>query len=286
MDYSAYKIFKINGVEKLVHDFALKKASIFAVLTDIPTDSADRDVADRNIIVPNTPDLVINQILDLLYAKNIDNFFTHVTLSKLIRATSTMMHMGLDKDIVDKCVKQLINNDLDIVGLILDPASQIEYHACLDVIIEQHKYNHSYHLSRYRNSITNSTLPDHFKVILLSKIIMRDVNYGDYDYALGFTINYKYSFDNCKLSTYCYNESLSNSIRKLYTKMDVEMDAGITISINYCKEKLVVTEIIINGKPIELVDHTQSNTPGIIGGNLLPSLSRHIAMIMMDKVTL
>ena len=63
MDYHSHKIFKINGKPFVVHDFVLKKASIFEVLNDVKDD-------ESNIVIPNTPHDDVTLLLTLLYSHN------------------------------------------------------------------------------------------------------------------------------------------------------------------------------------------------------------------------
>ena len=64
------------------------------------------------------------------------------------------------------------------------------------------------------------------------------------------------------------------------------MNTGVNLNMSYCLNKLAITQIIVNGKPIELIGHQQTNRIGTLGGNTLMSIATHISKVSLGLMTL
>jgi len=158
----------------------------------------------------------------------------------------------------------------------------------LKIIIEQHNYIGSYdQFSIYIDLVNKTMFPDHFKVSLLTKIIMNQQYKTDHDFVIGitvacentnlFSINRRYGSDYT-----ITNECMLNNT-KLYSTY---LKTIVNLDICYSLDKLAITQIIINGKPIDLMGHQETNRKGTLGGNTLMSMATHISKISLGLITL
>ena len=101
------KNVQINGNVYLLHDFALEKASIFSFLLD---PSISQETID--IKIPSASESVLEKILETMYLKcdygKSIIADEKITLEYMISILAPMMHMSLEKSIIDDCIMKTL----------------------------------------------------------------------------------------------------------------------------------------------------------------------------------
>lgn len=132
MDFQTDKIknFKINDIPYSLHEYALKKASIFESLNDVSE-------GDPNIIIANATSIDLTNIIKILYGIDINDIFTKTPVKNIVHIVSIMMHMGINLKDIKKCVTKMLDHTVDIVNDIISLES---YSDSVKLIMEMHEY--------------------------------------------------------------------------------------------------------------------------------------------------
>lgn len=279
------KNFKINGELCTVHHYALKRATIFNSLFDTNTECP-------NIEVVGAMSKDFHIIWTLLYGNRCKGLFNKTPVEEIVRMTSIMMYMGLDITIINEAVTEMLDNDIDII---LELIKLGNYHECMKIIVDNHCYSLKSTISFIEivESINKSLFPDSFKIFLVNKLMVRDIDINNFDYILGITYEYENNtlISNI-LDVYIKNNTNigSGNCRKniiklyqTYLHQDIFMNDIIII---FAKNKTEIIEISVYKKPIELIQHEKTYTKGTLGANLFMTFATHISKILLGLATL
>lgn len=300
MDFGNCKSLKINGRKKDLHESILKKASIFESLNDTNTD-------DPDIKIPNASDDEIDLIISSLYthtiANSIKGFFCPSQLHKIIRMTSIMMFMGIDKNIINESIDQMLIPNTNVIRDLvcykkqspqdIDPVT--EYHECMKIIIGRHYYPFEYatiEINAIRDMLLKTTFPDPFKIYLMQKMLIHKANFGDYDVITGITYEYQGIEPINEILDVQLNDKGQNVTNKPFIGEVIEefykkyLNETPNVEIAFINRRLDLQNININKKPIKLIFHEKTFTRGTIGGNVLISIVFHVSKILLGLETL
>lgn len=300
MDFGNCRSLKINGRKKDLHESVLKKASIFESLNDTNTD-------DPDIKIPNASDDEIDLIISSLYTHNITNsikgFFCQSPLHKIIRMASIMMFMGIDKNIINESIDQmLIPNTNAIRDLVFykklcswdtDPVT--EYHECMKIIIDRHYYSFEYsmiEINAIRDVLLKTTFPDSFRIHLMQKMLTNKIIKNNYDVVTGITYEYQGIEPINKILDVQLNDKGQNVTKKPFIGKTVAQfynkyfGALPDVEIVFTNGWSDLHDLKINKKSIGLIHHGKTFTRGTTGGNVLMSIATHISKILLGLDTL
>lgn len=285
MDFQTDKIknFKINDIPYSLHEYALKKASIFESLNDVSE-------GDPNIIIANATPTDLANIIKMLYGININDIFTKTPVKNIVHIVSIIMHMGINLEDIKKCVTKMLDHTVDIVNDIISLES---YSDSAKLIMEMHEYKKEYsdNFDNLIDMIKKSSFPDSLKIEFINKIICRSLSIEDYDFILGINSNYLFNtntpdmrnilnvfyFSTDKNVDYSLKK-WSDEPKKLFIKY---LNKEPTFHLIYESTELKITKIKINNKIIELIQHNKTFTKGTTGGNTLMSITTYIAKVLL-----
>lgn len=289
MEFQTDKIkkFKINGTSYCIHEYVLRKASIFESLNDITEKNPD-------IIIPYATADNISKIFKLLYGGNHNEIFKKKPIKKIVGIVSVMMHMGINVEDIKKSITLMLDHTVDIANDIMFFES---YFDAFSLIIESHQYNKEY-ADNFDNlviGIKKAPFPNSFKIAFINKIISRSLKFENYDFILGITINYKpEKFDIDLRNTFHICRNISDNENRSRKKWVPELDkliqkylkSSCKLFLHYDEDKLSISGLKINDKHIDLVQHNKTFTKGTLGGNILMSVVNHISKILLDLAIL
>lgn len=283
------KQFQINGEPYSIHEFALNKAAIFKSLEDV-------DQKDPNIMIPKATLEDLTKIFAILYGNKVNEIFTKSSVENIVHMCSIMMHMGIAVTVIKEVITQMLDNDKDIIKelLTLEP-----YHDSMKLIIDLCKINKEYSTETFIEiveCIKKSSFMDSFKLNSIIKIITASEKFEDYDYVLGIKCDYVCTnpssgspyviladvfnqYHDPKINKTCCGKKWTPIANKLFQKY-----LNIEPKLNLCfyAETMGISDISINNKQIELVQHTKTFTKGTLGGNTLMSLATYIAKVLLE----
>jgi len=273
------KNFQINGKSYTIHNFALTKASIFEALRDTNQKNCDIPVPGANVDD-------IEKILKLLYGYKIIDIFAKTSIKNIIHLSSIMMFMGIDVKDVKNCITQMLDN----VDIIEDIILSDSYHDCLPLILEMCQYKKEYPAEKFDQLvelIKTMSFPNSFKILLIAHVIVRSLDFKDYDFIMGIKFDYqdtKIDLRDILSVCKCCNDNKDHSKlqwsekpKELYKKY-LKIEPKFFLSYN---DTMNVTRITINEKSAELVQHTKTFTKGTMGSNILMSIAYHIAKVLL-----
>ena len=101
------KNVQINGTMYLLHDFALQKASIFSFMLEPSVSQEPIDIK-----IPLASESVLGKIFEIMYVKcdygKSIIADEKITLEYMVSILTPMMHMSLEKSIIEDCVMKML----------------------------------------------------------------------------------------------------------------------------------------------------------------------------------
>lgn len=275
------KTFCINKVKFSIHDFALKKASIFAPLFDTSIDS--KELLDITLPDIGATDQIIglhiDKIISLLYGESINNLFEKSSVEYIVQILTIMMYLGFETDLIKRVTILMLREDKSVI----DELGKItNFHDCMNIIIDSYTCKLTDdEIFNLVETISKTNHPNQFKVKLISRFIRSNLNIKNFDIVLAITCEFKYECDSWNRPSNIVDianyKSFTRSLYKMYLKQDIVCDFqyySIPVPVH-------LATILINKKPIELVEYKNTYTKGTYGGNIMMSVVAHISKILL-----
>lgn len=283
MEFAKCKPIMINDREYYIHEEVLDNASIFSVLND---QSDTKEIV--NIEIPCATQSDIIMVISLLY--NIPCFKIFKDdhkIDTIVHFLKIMTYIGTKIEIINEYIcymKKRNDSDINIIEKIVDLDT---YDYCLNILLDC--CNHILYRNAGKNIIekikTKNSFPISFKKKIIIKLMYNAEIEKDYDIILFFNsdININHDTRAYNILTGPHNYyKISERIDSLYYFYLGIMKKSICTCT--CDDSLVpplITQILIDKKPIEMVDYEKTHSRGTAGGNLLMSICVHISKIML-----
>jgi len=288
------KTFEINSKKYTIHDYALKKASLFCLFFDdeIPKSnlfSFNFDISDE----------IINKVFQMMYKydeyyiTNKDKPDNISTLKFIINIVSYMQYIGLNKKLLNKFIYNFMDDDnIDSHKFIKDLKNE-QYNDHISLIFDFFPYfkvvdtkkKLSDKIIMYKkmvNKIKAYQHPDDLKLTIFKRLLINILSTDDYDLLLVVKGDQIHNYNRSKFRHINYTKKTAKlkSIKRIYKKM---LDVDITHTITF--EEITIKSLIINNKDIPLYK-TKISTCNGYGGNLEWTICLHIARVLLGIDTI
>ena len=210
----------------------------------------------------------------------------------MVRMISIMMYMGLDITTINEAIVEMLDNNVDVI---IELTKLENYHECMKIIVDNHKYSSksTTTFSEIVEFISKSSFPDSFKILLVNKLMARNIDIKNFDYILGITHEYeKDALISNILDVFMQNDNNIGSgncrrnilnLYQTYLRQNIVNDDIIIIRRS---SKIELIEISVHKKPIELIQHEKTYTKGTLGVNVFITFATHISKILLGLTTL
>jgi hypothetical protein len=269
--------FKINGIEYTMHNYILRKMSIFNVLFE---ENICKDgMLELKWSISNK---IINLIFVCMYRNNFDELISFKknfenTISYYITIISFLKYLGIDEEhIINVCM------DIDLIDFV-DQCSKLEYDPEMKYILEKSDYGFIKNCDIEKNikKILKMKFPNDFKIKLIQKIIINDDNFSDFTIIFGVTYLYG-SYPDIHYDIINEKNITMDEIEDFYKKFNFEIT-----SYEIEHSNMQITKICINDKNIEIENLIEKcDIIGTIGWNISNVISMHIAKLLIGIETL
>jgi len=288
MDFSkgAATEIQINEKSYVIHDFIFAKAGIFKVFTDIPKSELAQPIEPYNFIIPGASNEDVSQVLEILYS---NDFNKSVDIHNAERIIKIMVHMTFNDDLLNKCIKKMLDNK----DIITELSNLFIYHDCWNMMFENGiilNYDKDRIITTANDLQKNSIIPDNFKIKMIMKMICKQLDPQTFDIVMGITSNFDCDV-NRKIkdimsvfvkNKQVYHTNLTDSykpvkeIYKKYTNIEPIVEYYYVVG-----EMLKFSIIKVNKQEIKLVGHENTVTKGTVGHNIMLTIVTHISEILL-----
>lgn len=286
IDYSKIKCVNINGDPYWIHDYILKKMSIFEILFD---ESFDKN--DINIVLENYDTSMIKEMFKILYGNFSFELSSEKSVEKTIKLLRLMMYFGIDQEIINIYISQLREYRTTIV-IIFDSYLQNKNDDLANMILDS--------FNGYPRMISSNnikSLLDRIKGNSLGKnhlVIFEKFIYRSMD------IHFKQKYSSMIFDGYSYK--YNNYISQIYSAYDIKIDDSlIQIKFNVDDKYYRLTDVqipdikeyelsdlIINDKEIEIIKSNKyfDTSDNKFNEEFKLTVSNHIAKILLGFETI
>lgn len=290
---SSTKCIHINGHPYVLHDFVLKKMSIFnALLFDEQFDQ--KDIRIELPDYTNNPqyskaelDNYDEQIIDDIFAMCYDSIDLTMkrNLVSNINILQLMMYFGLDNDIIKQSVRILASKK-DILNKMIT----MPYHECFNMIMDNYCGDISVNgVMEYVKKIQEIKFPESFRVKFIGKIISKSFYISSISFKngnIGFSFEVFINDPDSEDSNCDYSED---------PKIIYESYNILCKTVVLDRDNAKFRKLIINDKEVEIIKNNVEIVPGSntktkkihkFSNVFVPTISNHIAKILLGLETI
>lgn len=239
------------------------------------------------IYIPNASIEDINKIISLVYNIPIKTVITPTTkIADIVHLVTLMVFMSINTGLINDVVK---NMTIDYTQALENTLDLNIYNSAIDIILinyalEKHDIDTIKKIAK--NISENEYLSREFKIKLISTLIYNSQEPKKYDIILGISIAYGYNItdkivDILSLHTINQKMEWKQPVIELYNNL---LNIKIRSLLYYYSGETVqkLTNLSIDDKNIQMIDHDVTITKGTCGGNILMSLVMHITSILLN----
>lgn len=258
----------INGYEYVVHDYVLKKISLFSLLFD---ESFDKQ--EIKIELTNYDPIIIDEIFKMFYNPQSIELVQESSIDDNINQLALMMYFVMNTDIIVKYAQRITGRDRIIMELL-----GIQYHECMNLVVDEIDIlTTATNVCEYVTLIKKTEFPESFQIKIISILITNTIDV--------YVFPNRYHMD-VSLSDDKYTP-MSDTPIMIYDAYQIECH---TAKIYYREEKFF-DKLVVNDEEIEIIIRKIPKRRGDknlqrFKRKFLPTISTHIAKILLGIISI